>query len=218
MAGLAVVLASTTTAANLDDTLRKMDQSAAAFRTVSAQVRRVHHTEVIHEDDEEFGTFLMKRQDKDVTVLLHTTRPAEKLAAFHKDKVEIYTPKINTVQEWDFGKQRNLVDQFLLLGFGTPGKELARNYSVKLIGDERVSGERTSRLELIPKLAKFRENFNKIELWVSDQGYPLQQKLYQPGGDYYLVVYSDLKWNPSLGENDLRLNLPKGVTRERPQK
>ena len=33
-------------------------------------------------------------------------------------------PKLKTVQEIDLGKRTDLIDQFLLVGFGTSGQEL----------------------------------------------------------------------------------------------
>ena len=32
---------------------------------------------------------------------------------------QIYYPKSNTVEEYDLGKERAMIDQFLLLGFGS---------------------------------------------------------------------------------------------------
>ncbi len=195
-----------------------MDQSAASFRAVSASVLRVHHTEVINENDEESGILLMKRNGKGAQVLVDISKPDPKRVSFNDSKVEMYYPKINTIQEWDFSKQRSLVDQFLLLGFGTLGRDLAKNYAIRVLGEETVSGQKTARLELIPKSARFKENFDRIELWIAEAGHPVRQKLFQPGGDYYLVTYSDLKWNPTLGDDALRLNAPKNAVREYPQK
>ena len=47
--------------------------------------------------------------------------------------------------------------------------------------------------------------------------YPVQQKLIQPSGDYYLFTYSGVKLNPQLTDEALKLKLPKGVKRQRAQ-
>jgi len=36
------------------------------------------------------------------------------------------------------GKKKSLVDQFLLLGFGTPGSDLKKSYSITLQGEETL--------------------------------------------------------------------------------
>jgi outer membrane lipoprotein-sorting protein len=138
--------------------------------------------------------------------------------SFQGQKAEIYYPKIKTVQVYDLGKYRQLVDQFLLLGFGSSGKELRKSYSLRVVGEDKVSGELTTRLELLPKSKSARKHLGKVELWISTSGYPLQQKFYQPSGDYVLITYSDLKINPDFPEDALKLKLPGDVKREYPQK
>ena len=83
--------------------------------------------------------------------------------AFGGKKAELFYPKINTVQEYDLGKQSGMVEQFLLLGFGTTGKELAANYGVKLVGEETVGGQKAYHLELKPKTSTMREKLTKLD-------------------------------------------------------
>jgi outer membrane lipoprotein-sorting protein len=212
-------LAAQASAEPLKDVLARMDQSAAAFRGMSGNIRRLTHTAVLKENNEESGTVAMKKSGpRDVRMLIEFSKPDVKAVAFQDRKAQIFYPKIKTVQIYDFGRQGALVDQFLLLGFGTSGRELEKNYSLKVLGEETVAGQKTSRLELIPKSDKVRENFNRFELWISEAGHPVQQKLYQPSGDYNLVTYTDLKLNPGLGDDALSLKLPKDVVKEYPNK
>jgi len=53
---------------------------------------------------------------------------------------------------------------------------------------------------------------------VAENGYPIQQKFYQPAGDYMVFTYSGIKINPDLADSALKLHLPKNVKREYPQK
>ena len=123
------------------------------------------------------------------------------------------------MEEYDLGKHKSLVEQFLLLGFGGTGKELQKNYAVKYLGEETVDGQKASRIELIPKSAQVKESYNKLELWISSPGgYPVKQKLFQPSGNYSSVTYSDVKWNPELAPDQLALKLPPQVKRIFPGK
>ncbi len=215
---LGMVLASTAPAATLEQTLARMDQSAASFRSMSAKVRNLAHTAVINEDSVDSGTMRLKRSKQQLLMLIDLVEPDPKTVAFQGRKVEVYFPKIKTVQEYDIGKNRALVEQFLLLGWGTSGKEIAAGYAIKPMDEETISGQKADRLELIPKAPEVLKHVRKLELWIGPAGYPLQQKLYFPAGDYKLVTYSEMKINPDLPDSALRLNLPKGVTREYPQK
>jgi outer membrane lipoprotein-sorting protein len=149
----------------------------------------------------------------DMRILVDFVKPDPQTAAFEKDQGQIYFPKMRTVQIFDLGKYRSLVDQFLLLGFGTSGKELARNYNLKVLGEEQVGGELATRLELVPKSASVLEYLPKAELWISTAGYPLQQKFYEPSG-YKLFTYRDVKLNTNLPDDAFKLKLPSGVKRE----
>jgi outer membrane lipoprotein-sorting protein len=200
--------------------LARMDQAAPGFRGMTARIDRVMHTAIINDDSADSGTIAMMRgKGKDVRVLLDFTRPERRAIAFNSKTAEVFNPKINTVQIFDLGKQKSLVEQFLLLGFGASGKELVRAYNIRYVGEEAVGKAKASRLELTPKSDKVREHYTKIELWIaSEGGHPVQQKLYEPSGNYMRMTYSDIKLNPGLEAAKLQLTLPADVKREYPQR
>ncbi len=207
-------------AASLDQVLRHMDETAATFSSMSSKIRRVAHTAVINEDNVDSGSMYLKRsKGHEVRMLVELTEPDQKSVAFQGRKVELYFPKIQTVQEYDVGKNKEMVEQFLLLGFGSSGKELAASYTIRDLGEETVAGQKSTRLELTPKSKQVLEHLKKVELWISDSGgYPVQQKFFLQGDDYTQVTYSDVKLNPNLPDSAIKLQLPKGVKREYPQK
>jgi outer membrane lipoprotein-sorting protein len=206
-------------ASDLDAVLARIDSAGAAFHGMSAKLRRLSHTAVINEDTVDSGTVLLKRpKPQDMRMLVEFTQPDPKTVAFQGHKVDIYYPKIQTVQEFDVGQNRDLLNQFFLLGFGTSRADLQSNYNIRFLGPETLDGHQTERLELIPKSKGVLEHLKKFELWISDSGYPIQQKFYLPGGDYMLMTYSDMKINPELRDAALKLQVPKNVKREYPQK
>lgn len=201
-------------AASLEQVLATMDRTAPAFRDLTADLTRVEYTPIINDSSEATGSVRMKRAGpNDVRILVEYVKPDPQTAAFEKNRGQIYFPKMRTVQIYELGKYRSLVDQFLLLGFGSSGKELARNYNLKVLGEEQVGGEPATRLELVPKAPSVLEYLTKAELWISTAGYPLQQKFYRPSG-YILFTYRGVKLNTNLPDNAFRLKLPSGVKRE----
>jgi outer membrane lipoprotein-sorting protein len=206
-------------AEDLDAVLARIDRAGAAFRGMSARVNRLSHTAVINEDNADSGTMLLKRtKPRDMRMLVDLTQPDPKTVAFQGRKVDVYYPKIQTVQEFDVGKSRELLDQFFLIGFGTSRADLERAYHIRLLGPDTVEGQKTERLELVAKSKEVLQHLTKFELWISEEGYPVQQKFYLPGGDYMLVTYSDMKINPDLPDSALKLHLPRGVKWEYPQR
>lgn len=215
-----LMLASTAGASSLDETLARMDRSAAGFRGLTASVKVISYTALVKETSEESGQITIFRpKPRDTRMLVEFTQPSARAVAFQGRKVQMYYPKLEVVREYDLGKQASLVDQYLLLGFGTPGSELKKSYGIKFAGEEMLNGVKTDRLELVPLSGEAAKHVRMIEIWVSQQdGIVVQQKVYQPSRDYMLFSYSDMKLNPALTENSVRLKLPKGVKKETPQK
>src|SRR6185369_5842720 len=130
--------------------------------------------EVIKEDNVSEGVVHMKRSRREAQFLAEFTSPEPKAFALSGAKVELYYPKLKSVEEYDLGKNR--VEKYLALGFGASGKELKSDYELKELGVETVNGEKTARLQMIPKSAQVLQQFPKIELWISEaSGYPAQQ-------------------------------------------
>lgn len=208
----------------LPDLLARMDQAANSFSAMTAKATIVQHTDVINENDTESAAVLMKKVGPNqVEGLLDFTEPASsrRTVNFSGREARIYYPKIKTVQIYDLGNFGEQIDQFIMMGFGTSGSELAKAYTMKVLGSESVNGGRGIKVELVPKSDDVRNKYvTKIEMLVPEQGgpYPLQEKIYQPSGDYRLVTYTDLKINPPLKPDAAKLKVPTGVKLVYPQK
>lgn len=218
MLGVLAVTTASVQAASLSETLARMDQAARKFTSLSADIRMVSHTGVINENTEDDGTVMMKRpKPHDIRMLFDIKPPDPKQLFIDGKKVQIFFPNSLTVQEYDMGKYKSFLDQFLLLGFGSNSKELQNDYSISMGGSEVVAGEKTTRLELVPKSQEMLVHVKRVDLWLSDEtGMPIQQKFYQAGNDYHLATYTNIKVNPNLP--DLKLDLPKNVKKEYPLK
>ncbi len=216
---MGVLATSAGTAETVQTVLSRMDQEAASFQQIRARVRKAAFTAVLNDTSEESGMMWLKRAGRNLSMRVEITQPEPRSIGVEGSQALIYYPKINTVQIYDLGKQRGLVDQFLVLGFGSYGRDILKNYNVAVAGEEAVAGQRASRLELSPKDKQVQDQFRKIELWIPvNAGHPIQERLLQPGGDYYLFSYSDIQLNPNLPVNQFRLNLPAGVKKDYPQR
>ena len=148
------------------------------------------------------------------SALLDFKAPDEKTVVLNGKTVDIYLPNIKTVQEVDLGKHKVWVEQFFLFGFGTSRSDLERQYSVSFGGPETINGDATTRLELVSKNPEVLRQLSKFELWVSDKtGEPVQQKFYEPSGDYNVFTYSHMNINPNLPDSELEKH-PKGYKKE----
>jgi len=93
---------------SLAATLARMDEAAAKFKGLQADVQKISHMAVINEDTVEAATIAVKRpKPNDIRVLFDFKPPNPKQVAIAGVKAAIYYPEINTVQEWDMGKDRS---------------------------------------------------------------------------------------------------------------
>lgn len=217
---ISLVCAQGLTASTLDEALARLDKAAAGFRGLTASIKKTAYTAIIKDSAEESGKMtLFRPKAKDLRMLVEFEKPDVRAVSFQNRKIQVFYPKLMTVQEYDLGKQASLVDQFLLLGFGTSSKELKQSYDIKLTGEEILPGGKADRLELTPKSEEALKSVKRIEIWISQtDGITVQQKVHQPSRDYVLISYGDIKLNPAMTEDSVKLKLPKGVKKETPQK
>lgn len=187
----------------------QLDREAKDFRSLSASMERTKVTVVVNDRSTEHGDILV-RGDK---MLLQFTAPDKRTILRTGDNLYIYNPGLRRVEEYNLGKNRALVEQFLQLGFGSRGSELEKNYQVKLLPEQRIEDQSVVVLELTPKSAQVRHEISKIEIWVSEATWlPVQQKFYEAGsGDYSVVRYFNVVRNPNIPDSRFRPNWPKGT-------
>lgn len=211
---------------SLNDVLHRMDQAAQKFRSLTAKVHHITYTDILSDTQEEEGTFTMMKQAKTGVVLLGAfTGKDERKVRIASNKIEIYYPKANEVDEFDTRKFTKSADLLLLVGFGTTKAELDKMYTISLGGNETVGKTKTTRIDLKPKSDEAKKLFNVIQLWIPDGGSnPIQEKVLsgKENKDYQLFHFSDEQIrtaaDPALPASDFDLSLPAGVKRVKPGK
>jgi outer membrane lipoprotein-sorting protein len=213
---VAMTLASGVWAADdLAAVFAKMDQNAPKFKGMRADVKRISHVAIMNDDSTDSGTVVVRvPKPHDYHMLIDFQQPDKKAVEVSGTMVRMYYPKTNEVQEKNLGKEnKGLVEQFLKLGFGSNSKELQDSFTITYGAAETVAGQKTWRIVLVPKSQDLAAQFSKFELWISEaSGISIQQKMYEPGGNYTLATYPNMKLDSNIPESAVKLNLPKGVT------
>lgn len=211
-----VALNTTVKADTVASILERMDKAAPEFHGMTADVQMVTFTAILSDTTTEKGTLKMQRlKANDVRAILDFSAQSDaRVIAFFGKTVRVYFPNLHSYQDYELGKSSQVLNQFLLLGFGSSGTDLARSYVITAQGSEDVDGKSTTKLLLIPKDPKVKERLTKIDVWIpNDAAYPLQQQFYEPSGNYRKVTYTNIQLNPPI-QGTLELKLPSGVTRQ----
>ncbi len=207
-------------AQSLSVVMARIDKTAPQFKSMTAYIKRTVHTAIVNDETTESGTIKFKREKAgDTRALIAFTGPDAKSVAFDGASVSLYYPKIKTVQIYNVGDKRGLIDQFLLLGFGATSAELQTAYEITWVGLENIAGKPANHLQLIPKSKEALQRLKKADLWIdAETGAPVQQRFVtSASGDFMLVTYTSMKANAPLSDGALKLTYPKGVQIERPQ-
>ena len=114
----------------------RMNDTAKHLKTVSANLEYTKFTMLVNDSSTENGQLFYDRKGKNVDIRINIDKPDTKVILLKKNKAEIYLPKINQVQEYDLSQKSDLVQQFLLLGFGSEVNDLKKSYDVKYLREE----------------------------------------------------------------------------------
>jgi len=193
--------------AELQLVLNKVDQTAAAFRTAQASFVWDQYQKVVDETDTQKGTVYFRRAGNDIQMAADISEPTPpKYLLFTDGKVDLYQPKIDQITRYNTGKDRAVVESFLVLGFGGSGRDMLKSFEVSYLRNEKVDGIDTAKLELVPKSQKVRNTADHIWLWIDTaRGVSVQQKFFSPSGDNRLSKYSDIQLNQKIPESAFKL-------------
>jgi outer membrane lipoprotein-sorting protein len=200
----------------LENVLDRMDKSASDFRSLTADIEHIKYTEVVKDTSTETGQIFVRRDQK---MRIDFTKPDPRVILRAGDALFVYTPKINRVEEYNLGKNRSLVDQYVLLGFGTKSQNMQKSYDIALSGEEEIAEHKTFLLTLTPKSEEVRKQITKIQMWIDSSSWlPVQQKFFEAGsGDYFLFKYSNMMKNLKIGDSKFKPDWPKNATRVKPR-
>jgi len=196
--------------------MRELDREAKDLHSLTADIERTTVTVVVNDRSTESGRIFLRTDGK---MRIELTKPDQRTILRNGDKVWHYLPKTKRVEEYDLSKYGALADSLLTIGLGSSGSSLNKHYLVTVLGEESLESRKTVQLELVPKDAKFRNQIDRIQLWVDTTTWlAIQQKFFETGaGDYIVINYRNISTNTKLPENDFKPKWPKDVTVVKPQ-
>ncbi len=212
---LGAVAAQTGARWTTEGVLGMMDKSAKDFRSLTADIENVKYTAVVNDTSTETGQIFVRHDQK---MRIEIAKPEPRTILRTGDSLFLYNPKLNRVEEFDLGKNRAMVDQYIRLGFGTKSEDIKKSYLVTVTGEEELDHKKAVVLELTPKSDQVRSQITRIQMWVDEASWlPIRQKFYETGsGDYILFHYTNVMKNLNVNESKFKQDWPKDASREKP--
>ena len=188
-------------------------QNRALHKMPTANIERIKVTVVVNDRSVENGIMSVRRDNK---MLIELLPPDSRTVLRDGDKLFVYSPRLKRVEEYDLGKYKSQLDQYLLLGFGSG--DLKKNYLATYLGEQVLDQKKMLLLELTPKDEKVRSNISKIHLWIDPATWMAsQQKFFETGGDHFTIHYTNVQRNPRMPDSKFKQNWPKDIQRVKPQ-
>ena len=208
--------AQSSTGWSIEGVLGMMDKAAQDFHTLTADLEHIKYTAAVKATSTETGHIIERKDD---TLRIEFSYPDPRTILRLGDELYLFNPKMNRVEEYNLGKNKALVDQYVRLGFGTRGEDIKKTYLPAVLAEEELDHKKAVVLELTPKSEQVRNQITKIQVWLDEASWlPIQQKFFEAGsGDYFLFHYTNAMKNLRLGDVKFKQDWPKSVTRVKPR-
>jgi outer membrane lipoprotein-sorting protein len=198
----------------------RMDQTAQKFKSMTANIEQTTYTKIVDSSSTTSGTIALTRsKNGDLKFLVSFTNgpDAPSSTAYAGTEVQTYNPRTKVEQIINVSTKKQMIEQAMSLGFGASSAEMKAAYDISYVGPDRIDGQPTEHIKLVPKAKDMQERVKEADLWISDAlGLPLQQRITPPTtGNYNQFRYSNVKVNPALSDKDLKLKTDKGVQIQR---
>ncbi|TAN22274.1 MAG: outer membrane lipoprotein carrier protein LolA [Acidobacteria bacterium] len=185
----------------LPQVLDHLTAAAPKIHSLQAAAAVVDYTALVDEADHSSGKLYFEAHGPRYVLDLIQPRATAKKLLYVDHTAYVYTPSAKQVMKYPLGKNPAGIDQYLLLGMGATGADLTRAFTVTLDGPVQLKGKVTVELTLTPRSDKLKSKITRLDIWYNPRTWiGVQQKIWQPGGDYHLLTLSAIKLNPKLSD------------------
>ena len=199
-------------AAVIRELLQKMEDNRKSLTSMRANLRMEKFNSQIGDSDVMEGTvvYLPNKKLKKPNVRIDWSKPREEQLSVIDGKFKLYRKALNIVYVGKAESQANKVGGALDF-MNMSSMELKQNFKSDYLGTETIGNNfSTYKLKLTPKNSNYAK-YNYAEVWIDENGMPLQAKITEKSGDWTSVLLSNIDRNATLDIKQFQLVIPKGV-------
>src|ERR1700750_530371 len=143
-------------------------------------------------------------------VKVEWTKPARELLSVLDGTYTLYRPRLNQalVGNAKTVGSKGKVPSVLGFSMNMTGTQAKSQFNVELVGEASLDGPHVWMLKLTPKGAA---SYQFAEVWVTDDGMPIQTRVTEKNGDSTLVRLTNIQRNAHVTNDDIKINLPAGT-------
>jgi outer membrane lipoprotein-sorting protein len=196
----ATVLAQATGAAQLSETVKKLDAASAKFRSAEADFKKDFYERVVKDTTTQNGSIYFLRNGSTTQMGAKIKPPEEQVVEFKDGIVRLYRPGTNTLTTYATASNQATVESFLTLGFGGSGSDLMKSWNIDDQGQEQMSdGKSQLKVERLVLTPKQKNTFTQVTLWIDlDRGVSLKQEFVMTDGNKQTATYTNIRYNQKI--------------------
>ena len=194
--------------------LNKMDRNRKSLGSLRASVHMQKYNAQIRTSDDQFGDVqYVAGKGRDANVRVDWRRPVNELLAVKGGQYTLYRPRLNQAYQGltkSVGPSKGKAGGVLSFALNMTGAQAKNQFNVSLEGEgELYSGSpHVWWLKLTPRGSA---EFKYAEVWVTDDGMPIQTRVVEKNGDATTVRLTNIQRNPSIPSTAFDVQLPAGT-------
>ena len=193
--------------------LNKMDRNRRSLGSLRAAITMQKYNAQLKDADNYTGEVqYVAAKGRDANVRVDWARPVQEILAVSGGQYKLYRPRLKTVYEGSAksGSKNAKANNVLGLALNMSSAQAKSQFNVEIVGEgELYSGSpHVWWLKLVPR---GNQGFQFAEVWVTDDGMPIQTRVTEKNGDATTVRLTNIQRNPNIPMDTFQLPLPEGT-------
>ena len=193
--------------------LNKMDRNRRSLGSLRASVHMQKYNAQIRQADDQFGDVAyIAAQGRDANVRVDWKRPVNELLSVTGGQYTLYRPRLGQAFQ---GSTRNTkgkgaAGNVLNFALNMSGAQAKSQFNVELVGEGELykGSPHVWWLKFVPR---GNQGFQYAEVWVTDDGMPIQSRVTEKNGDSTTVRLTNIQRNPRISLDEIKFELPAGT-------
>jgi outer membrane lipoprotein-sorting protein len=194
--------------------LSKMERNRQSLKTLSADISMEKYNSQLRDTDKYYGTvrYIAAGGRAASAVRLEWNKPQQEILVVVNGGYMLYRPRLKQVITGATSNVHNKSDNDVMALLNMTAAQLRSRFGD--FQDQREEtlwgGIHTTHLKAVPKTAA---SYEYIELWVDDNGMPVQTKMVEKNGDSTTMRLSNVNKNADIPPSTFKLDLDSSVKR-----
>lgn len=195
--------------------LNKMDRNRRSLGSMRSNITMWKYNAQLRDTDEYRGDMVyVAGKGRDANVRVDWSKPAQEILAVSGGQYTLYRPRLKQAFQ---GATKNVgnrgggkANSVLSFAFNMTGAQAKSQYNVEVIGEGELykGSPHVWWLKLLPR---GNQGFQFAEVWVTDDGMPIQTRVTEKNGDATTVRLNNIQRNAAVPANVFKVELPAGT-------